>query len=67
MTRKSSEIEKVVTEMQAVLDRAEKVRKYIMTSGVREIVAKVFAINDNVYEVTGLVTKLQSTGRVELL
>lgn len=39
----------------------------MMTSGVREIVAKIFASDDYVYEVAGLVPKIQATGRVELL
>lgn len=67
VTRKSSEMEKVVAETQAALDRSEKVRKYIMTSDIREIVTKVFASDDYVYELAGLVPKLQDTGRVELL
>lgn len=66
-TRRSSEMEKVAAETRAALDRSEKVRRYMMTSGVREIEAKVFASDDYVYEVAGLVPKLQATGRVELL
>lgn len=66
-TRKSSEIEKVVAETQATLDRSEKVHKYMMMSGVREIVAKVFTNDDYMYEMAGLVPKLQATGHVELL
>lgn len=66
-TRRSSEMEKVAAETRAALDRSEEVRRYMMTSGVREIVAKIFASDDFVYEVAGLVPKIQTTGRVELL
>lgn len=66
-TKKRGEMEKVAAETQAALDRSEGVRKYLMMSGVRRIVAKIFSSDDYVYEVVGLVPKLQATGRVELL
>lgn len=38
-----------------------------MESGVREIVAKIFASDDYVFKVAGLEPKLQATGQVSLL
>lgn len=66
-TKKMDEMEKTATDMRAALDRAEGVRRYLMMSGVREIVAKIFASDDFVYDVAGLVPKIQTTGRVALL
>lgn len=65
--RQRDEMERKVVELQAALERAEGVRRYLMESGVRDIVAKIFASDDYVFEVAGLVPKLQATGRVALL
>lgn len=51
-------MEKVAAEAQAALGRVEGVRKYLMESGVWEIVAKIFASDDYVFEVASLVPKL---------
>lgn len=61
------EIEKVATEVQAALGRAEGFRKYIIEFGVWEIVAKIFASDEYVFDVMELVPKLQATGQVALL
>lgn len=61
------EMEKVATEAQAVLEQAEVAPKYLMESGIQEIVEKNFASDNYVFEVTGLVPKLQAIGRVALL
>lgn len=67
VVKKKEEVEKEVAEARVALERAEGVRRHLMESGIYEIVAKIFASNDYVFEVAGLVPKLQATGRVKLL
>lgn len=61
------EIEKVAVEAQASVEQVGSVRKYLMVFGIQEIVAKIFASDDYVFKVAGLVPKLQAKGRVKLL
>lgn len=65
--KKRKEMEKTAAEAQAALELSEGVQRYLMESGVREIVAKIFASDNYVFEVAGLVPKLQATRRVSLL
>lgn len=51
--KKKNGMEKVVREAQAALERSEGAQKYLMESGVQEIVAKIFASDDYVFEVAG--------------
>lgn len=44
-----------VAEVQAALERTKEVQKYLMEVGVREIVAKIFASDNYILEVAGLV------------
>lgn len=43
---------------QAARDQLEEVRKYMMATGVREIVAKIFDNDDFIYDVARLMPKL---------
>lgn len=44
--KKRDEMEKVTAEAQDTLERSEGVQKYLMESGVREIVEKLFGSDD---------------------
>lgn len=57
----------MVAEVQAALERADSVWKYLLKSKIREIMAKIFASDDYIFQVAGLVVKLQVMGRVALL
>lgn len=65
--KKREEMKKLAAKAQAALEWSERVWKYLMKCGVWEIVAKIFASDDYVFEVAGLVPNLQATGRVALL
>lgn len=67
MKKVAVEAQTVAAEAQVALERSEKVRKYLMGGGVREIVGKIFASDDYIAEVAKLVPKLQAMGRVTLL
>lgn len=67
VVKERDEMRKVAAEAQVALERSEGVQKYLMEAGVREIVAKIFASDDYISEVAGLVPKLQATRRVALL
>lgn len=41
----------MAAERQAALDRSNEVRKYLLVSGVRGVIAKIFARYDYVFEV----------------
>lgn len=56
--RKKKEMEKVAVKAQAALERVKGVRKYLMEYGIRKIVAKIFASDDYVFKMAGLVPKL---------
>lgn len=59
---KISEMERTVVSTRTALDRSKKVQKHLMSTGVREVVDKIFASHEFEYLMGNLVLKIQTTG-----
>lgn len=53
--------------IQAALNCSEDVRRYLMSTGIQEIVDKIFASDKFGFLIGNLVPKIQNTGLVQLL